>query len=182
MSNKEKQYRPLIIGISIALPIVVSILYFLPRAEGLSENTRHFLNQLPAFNAIINGSTALILIAAYRAIRAGNIDLHKKLMSSALIISVLFLLSYVAFHLTTESTKYGGEGFMRSVYYFVLISHILLSIIIVPLVLISYVRALAKRFDKHKKIARITLPLWLYVAITGVLVYIMISPYYPFNL
>jgi len=182
MSNKEQQYRPLIIGISIALPIVVSILYFLPRAEGLSEGTRHFLNQLPRFNAIINGSTALILIAAFRAIRSGNIELHKKLMSTALIISVLFLLSYVAFHLTTESTKYGGEGFMRNVYYFVLISHILLSIIIVPLVLISYVRALAKRFDKHKKIARITFPLSLYVAITGVLVYLMISPYYPFNL
>jgi putative membrane protein len=115
------------------------------------------------------------------AIKNKNVPLHRKLMSTALVLSVLFLLSYVAYHLTTESTKYGGEGFLRSLYYFILISHIVLSAAIVPLVLISYVRALASRFDKHKKIARITMPLWIYVAVTGVLVYVMISPYYPFN-
>lgn len=102
-------------------------------------------------------------------------------MSSAILVSVLFLLSYVAYHLTTSSTPYGGEGWDRKIYFFILITHIVLSAAIVPMVLITYVRALSEKFDKHKKIARITLPIWLYVTITGVVVYLMISPYYPFN-
>ncbi len=93
-------------------------------------------------------------------------------------LSAAFLVMYVAYHMTSDSTVYGGEGVVRYVYYFILISHILLSIIIIPLVLISFVRALAGRFDRHRKIARITYPIWLYVAVTGVVVYLMISPYY----
>jgi putative membrane protein len=89
------------------------------------------------------------------------------------------LVSYVLFHAATEPTKFGGVGAIRGIYYFVLLTHIVLSAAVVPLVLISYVRALSQRFDRHKKIARITLPIWLYVAFTGVLVYIMIAPYYP---
>lgn len=180
-STQEQRFKPLIIGVSVVLPIVVALLYFMPEPEGISDGLRNVLNTLPLFHAIVNGTTAVVLVLALIAIKNKNIPLHRKLMSTALILSVLFLLSYVAYHLTTESTKYGGEGFLRSLYYFILISHILLSAAIVPLVLISYVRALASRFDKHKKIARITMPLWIYVAVTGVLVYIMISPYYPFN-
>ena len=99
-------------------------------------------------------------------------------MKSAIALSVLFLVLYVAYHMTTDSTKYGGEGIMRTVYFVILISHIGLSIIVIPLVLTTYVKALSQQFDKHKKIARITFPIWLYVAITGVIVYLMISPYY----
>lgn len=99
-------------------------------------------------------------------------------MKSAITLSVLFLVMYVAYHMTSESTVYGGEGAIRYVYYFILITHILLSIIVIPFVLITYVRAISSDFIRHKKIARITFPLWLYVAVTGVIVYLMISPYY----
>ncbi len=85
---------------------------------------------------------------------------------------------YLAYHMTSDSAVFGGEGFIRYVYFFILITHILLSIVIIPLVLITFVKALAERFDKHKKIARITFPIWLYVAVTGVIIYLMISPYY----
>jgi putative membrane protein len=99
-------------------------------------------------------------------------------MTTAITLSVAFLVMYVAYHMTSDSTKFGGEGMIRNVYFFILISHILLSIAVIPLVLITYVRALAERFDRHKKIAKITFPIWLYVAVTGVVVYLMISPYY----
>jgi putative membrane protein len=118
------------------------------------------------------------LITAFIAIRKRNIKLHRNLMLTALGLSLLFLLSYVTYHSLTESTPYGGEGALRTLYFVILISHILLAIAIVPLVLITFVQALAERFDKHKKIARITLPIWLYVTITGVIVYWMIEPYY----
>lgn len=93
-------------------------------------------------------------------------------------LSVAFLAMYVAYHMTSESTKFGGEGAVKYIYLFILLSHILLSIAIIPLVLVTYVKALAQRFDKHKRIAKITFPIWLYVAVTGVIVYLMISPYY----
>ncbi len=99
-------------------------------------------------------------------------------MKTAILCSVLFLLMYIAYHMTSDSTRFGGEGTIRYIYYFILITHIVLSVVVIPFVLITYVRALAKRFDTHKKIARITFPIWLYVAVTGVIVYFMISPYY----
>ena len=99
-------------------------------------------------------------------------------MKTAIALSVAFLAMYVAYHMTSEATKYGGDGILKLVYFFILITHITLSIVTIPLVLITYVRALAEKFDKHKKIAKITFPIWLYVAVTGVIVYLMISPYY----
>lgn len=99
-------------------------------------------------------------------------------MKTAIGCSVAFLAMYVAYHMTSDSTKFGGEGAIKYIYFFILLSHIILSIIVIPLVLITYVRALASKFDKHKKIAKITFPIWLYVAVTGVIVYLMISPYY----
>ena len=181
MAKSERKYTPLIVGISLVLPLVVAILYFLPEMENINPQLRGFLNHLPLFNACVNGTATILLIGGFLAIKNGNIQLHKKFMSSAILVSVLFLLSYVAYHLTTSSTPYGGEGWDRKIYFFILITHIVLSAAIVPMVLITYVRALSERFDKHKKIARITLPIWLYVTITGVVVYLMISPYYPFN-
>lgn len=171
---KEKTFQPLIIAASIILPLAVAILYLTPKLniEGLD------LKILPLINACINGSTSVCLILGFFAIRKKNMPLHKRYMNSAMILSVLFLLLYILYHITSESTKFGGNGALKYIYYFILLTHIVLAAVIVPLVLITYVRALSERFDRHRKIAKITLPLWLYVSITGVLVYLLISPYY----
>lgn len=172
----EKKYNKLIIVLSIIIPLVVALLFGVNlRKMGFDVEPLSFL---PPIYATINGITAVVLIVAVIAIKNGNRKLHENLMKFAIACSVAFLVMYVAYHMTSESTKFGGEGFIRYVYFFILITHILLSIAIIPLVLITYVKALAKRFDKHKKIAKITFPIWLYVAITGVVVYLMISPYY----
>tara|TARA_B100000401_G_scaffold17405_1_gene10636 strand:+ start:483 stop:923 length:441 start_codon:yes stop_codon:yes gene_type:complete len=142
-----------------------------------SLNTVDFL---PLFNACVNGGVFLILISALVAIKKGKRQLHMKLMYSALILSVIFLISYVLHHATHDTVSYGGVGLLRYFYYFILITHIVLAIAIVPMVLISFSRALNEEFSRHKRIARITMPLWLYVSLTGVIVYLMISPYYPF--
>lgn len=175
---KENKAKKFIVIISIILPLVIAALYILPKPENISIELRYYLDFLPRFNALINGSTFIVLILAVRAIKNKNIQLHKKLMTTALVFSMLFLVSYVIFHTTTESTSYGGDGAIKYIYFFILLTHILFSAIIVPLVLITYVRALAEKFDKHRKIARITFPIWLYVTFTGVVVYFMISPYY----
>lgn len=133
---------------------------------------------LPPIYATINGITAVLLVSAVMAIKNGNRKLHELLMKISIGCSLVFLVLYIVYHMTTDSTPYGGTGALKYVYFFILISHITLSIATIPLVLISYVRALAEKFDKHKKIAKITFPIWLYVAVTGVLVYLMISPYY----
>jgi len=174
MDLSQSKFKPIIIIVSILIPVVVAALYLLPKSNSVGEE----VYLLPMLNAFINGITSLVLIAAFIAIKNKNIVLHKRLMLGALTLSVLFLLSYITYHLLTESTPYGGTGMMKVIYLSILISHILLAIVIVPLVLITFIRALAEKFDKHKKIARITLPLWLYVTITGVIVYLMISPYY----
>jgi len=170
--NLETKTRPWIVVVSIAVPAAVALLFFTDKVDGYDTGF------LPPVYATLNALTAIFLVLAFLAIRRKNIDLHKKLMSSAIVFSALFLVFYVIYHSTSDSTPYGGEGNIRIFYFSLLISHIVLSVIIIPLVLITYVRALAKRFDKHKKIARITFPIWLYVAISGVLVYLMISPYY----
>lgn len=170
----EKKYNKWIILLSIVIPLAVAVLFVvkIPNATPLPF--------LPPIYATINGITAVLLVIAVMAVKNGKRKLHENLMKCAIGCSLLFLLMYIAYHMTTPSTKFGGEGSIRYVYYFVLLTHILLSVAIIPLVLITYVRALAERFDRHKKIARITYPLWLYVAVTGVIVYLMISPYYSF--
>jgi putative membrane protein len=168
----EKKYNKWIILLSVVIPVAVAVLFFvkLPGATPLP--------MLPPIYATINGITALILVVAVWAVKNGKLKLHENLMKTAIACSLMFLVLYIAYHMTTPSTKFGGEGAVKYVYFFILLTHILLSIAIIPLVLITYVRALAKRFDKHRKIAKITFPLWLYVAVTGVVVYLMISPYY----
>jgi len=136
------------------------------------------LNILPPIYATINGITAFLLILALIAIRKKNFNLHKKLMQVSIGLSLVFLVLYVAYHMTSDPTPFGGEGLIRYVYYFILITHIILSIGIIPMVLISYVRAISNLFVEHKRIARYTFPIWLYIAVTGVLVYLMIAPYY----
>ncbi len=172
----EQKYNKWIIAVSIIIPVVVAILFSVKLKDfGIQVEPLTFL---PPIYATINGFTALVLIAAVIAIKNGNQKVHERLMTTAIALSLAFLVMYIAYHMTADSTKFGGEGSIRYVYFFLLLSHIILSIIVVPLVLITYVRALAQRFDRHRKIARITFPIWLYVAVTGVIVYVMISPYY----
>ena len=172
----ELKYRKWIIVLSVAIPVVVAILFGVKLKDfGYDVESLSFL---PPIYATINGITAVLLVTAVWAIKNGKRQLHENLMKTAIGCSVAFLAMYVAYHMTADSTPYGGEGAMRYVYFFILLTHILLSIIIIPFVLITYVRALAERFDKHRKLARITYPMWLYVAVTGVIVYLMISPYY----
>lgn len=172
----EKKYNKFIIAVSIVIPVVVAILFGV-KLKDFGYNVEP-LSFLPPIYATINGFTAIVLVLAVIAIKKGNQKVHERLMTTAIALSVAFLVMYVAYHMTADSTKFGGEGIIRYVYLFILLTHILLSIAIIPLVLITYVRALAQRFDRHRKIAKITFPLWLYVAVTGVVVYLMISPYY----
>ena len=170
-STEEKKYNKWIVVFSIVIPLTVAALF------GIKIDAKLPIF-LPPVYATINAITALVLIVAVWAIKNKKRSLHERLMKTAIVLSVLFLIMYVAYHMTSDSTKYGGECIISYVYFFVLITHILLSIIIIPFVLITYVRAITKNFERHKKIARITFPLWLYVTISGVIVYIMISPYY----
>ena len=117
---------------------------------------------------------------ALYSIKNKKIKQHQLLMKTSIFLSLVFLVMYILYHMTTDPTPYGGEGFIRYLYFFILITHITLSVFIVPMVLVTYVRAISKMFDKHKKIARITFPIWLYIAVTGVIVYLMISPYYTY--
>ncbi len=175
-NSLEQKFNKYIILVSIAIPVVVALLFSVKLKDfGINVTPLTFL---PPIYATINGITAIVLIAGVLAIKNGNRKLHQRLMTTAIALSLAFLVMYVAYHMTTDSTKFGGEGVIRLVYFFILISHIMLSIAVIPLVLITYVRALAEKFDKHKKIAKITFPIWLYVAITGVVVYLMIAPYY----
>jgi len=170
------KHKKLIVFISIFLPVAVAALF------GINLQKLGFdvepLNFLPPIYASVNGLTAIVLVLAVLAIKKGNRSLHEMLMKLCIGLSILFLGMYIAYHMTSNSTSFGGEGAIRMVYFFILISHIVLSIAIIPLVLITYSRTLSAQFDKHKKIAKITFPIWLYVAVTGVVVYFMISPYY----
>lgn len=174
VAQKEKRFNRLITIVSIVVPIVVAALFGvkLPNIEPLTF--------LPPIYASINGLTALLLLLAIWAIKNGKRQLHQNLMTTCIALSLAFLVMYIAYHMTAESTSYGAEGFMRYIYFFILVSHILLSIIIIPLVLKTYARAYLKKFEQHRKLARITFPIWLYVAVSGVLVYLMISPYYEY--
>ena len=168
----EKKYNKWILTLSISIPLVVAVLF------GIKIPNVAPLSFLPPIYAAINGVTAVILILAVFQIKKGNRKYHERLIKTAILCSVLFLLMYIAYHMTSDSTKFGGQGTIKYVYYTVLISHIILSVVVIPFVLITYVRAITNNFERHKKIARITFPLWLYVAVSGVVVYIMISPYY----
>jgi len=184
MKNEAKLKRLAII-ISVVLPIAVAILFGV-KIEGID------LSFLPSVYATINGITAIVLVLAYIAIKKKKKKLHQNLINTAVLLSVSFLLMYVAYHATSDSTVYGdlnhngtleesealNIGSTKLIYYFILISHIILSIIITPFVCFSYLKGWLGDYEGHKKLTRITFPLWMYVAVTGVLVYAMISPYY----
>ncbi len=170
----EKKFNRWIAVVSIVIPVVVAMLfgYKIPNAKPLSF--------LPPIYASINGATAVLLIFAVWAIKNGKRTLHQRTMTTCIVLSLLFLIMYVAYHMTSESTKFGGEGIIKYVYYFILITHIVLSIAVIPLVLRTYAKGYLKDFEGHRKWAKFTFPIWLYVAVTGVVVYLMISPYYAY--
>ncbi len=169
---ENRKHTILIWTLSIAIPLAIMAL-FMVKIPGVTR-----LGFLPPIYATINGITAIILMTAVFHIRRGNRKYHEMLMKTAIALSVVFLILYMIYHMTSDSTPYGGEGILKYIYYFILLTHILLSIVVIPFVLITFVRAISGQFYKHRKIARITYPLWLYVAVSGVVVYLMISPYY----
>ena len=195
MDRSKSIYDILIWFVSVLVPIVVALLLFMkwdydqlvfdmriPSSDPiiLLENLPIVkpLTFLPPIYATINGLTAILLVLAVYYIKSGNRKIHESLIKVCIALSLSFLVMYIAYHLTTDPTSFGGSGLISYLYFFILITHILLSIVVIPLVLISYSRAIKSKFILHKKIAKITFPIWLYVAITGVVVYLMISPYY----
>ncbi|MDP5275603.1 DUF420 domain-containing protein [Chengkuizengella axinellae] len=172
---KQRNFTPFIIAVSIILVAVIALLYFLPSYEA---EVGFDITILPMLNAIFNSFTFIFLLLALIAIKRKNIKVHRNFILMAFTTTFLFLISYVTYHSLSESTKYGGDDFLRYIYFFVLLSHILLSIVIVPLALMSITRGFNMQIERHRKIARWTMPIWLYVSFTGVLVYLMISPYY----
>jgi len=188
--SAENKYNKWIVAVSIIIPVAVAILFSVKLKDfGIHVEPLSFL---PPIYATINGITAVVLIAGVISIKNGNQKRHELLMKTAIALSLSFLVMYIAYHMTADSAVFGDAnhdgiaddvekatvGWLRGLYLFILLTHIVLSIAIVPMVLITYVRALAQRFDRHRKIAKITFPIWLYVAVTGVVVYLMISPYY----
>ncbi|GKU75995.1 DUF420 domain-containing protein [Paenibacillus sp. L3-i20] len=172
---KEKNYTPLVAVLTVVIVALIAILFFLPAYDG---EIGFDVKILPMLNAIFNSFTFLALIVALIAILKKNIKMHRTFIGLAFTTTTLFLVSYVTYHYLTESTPFGGEGIVRSIYFFILLTHIVLAIVVVPLALLSVARGLSNQIDKHRKIARWTMPIWLYVSLTGVIVYLMISPYY----
>lgn len=172
---KKRNYKPAIIILSIVLIGAIGVLAGLPGVENFDAFD---VTILPMMNAIFNVFTFLFLVGALTAILKRNIKVHRRFIYAAFVTTTLFLVTYVSFHYLASSTSYGGEGFMAGFYYFILITHIILAAAIVPLALTSVARAWNQEHERHKKIARWTMPIWLYVSFTGVLVYILIRPYY----
>lgn len=171
---KDSTYIPIITALSIAIPFVVTLLMLLPEKLDLGESVKN----LPLFHAVLNGSTAVALLTGLFFIKNKKIAYHKICMLTAFCLSSVFLVSYVTYHASTPASHFGGAGVIKYVYFFILITHIILATSIVPLALLSIYRGLTGEFQKHRKIAKITFPIWLYVAITGVLVYLFMQPYY----
>lgn len=188
--NAGKINLRVIVLVSVLVPVAVGFLLFTPVKFSVEEGS--WIKSLPLFNAVINSTTSLVLIAALLAVRKGKYMLHKNLMTSAFVLGTFFLISYITYHASSPSTVFGDMdhngilsteerttiGSLRGIYLFTLLSHIAFSIVVVPFVLLAFYYSLSGQLDRHKKIVKFTFPIWLYVSITGVLVYLMISPYY----
>jgi putative membrane protein len=172
---KDRYLNIAVAIVSVAVPLLVMFLFYMKPPD---VQVGFDIMILPALNASLNFTTAVLLVCGYIFIRRKEKGSHKLCMLTAFVLSTLFLISYLIYHSLAEETRFGGEGAIRYVYFFILITHIVLAAAIVPLVLITLVRGLSSRFDKHKKIARWTFPLWLYVSVSGVVVYLMLRPYY----
>ena len=173
--NDKLAFR-IIAGVTIAVPAVVLLLYLLPK----SDTVPHIVKHCPLLNATLNGTCTVLLTIYYLAIRNKKVTLHKRLNITAFILSALFLISYIAYHFFGKETLFPKDNSLRPLYLFILSSHIILSAIVLPMVLLSFYLGITNQVVKHRKLSRWTLPIWLYVTITGVVVYLMISPYYNF--
>ena len=195
MASKNNIYDILIWVVSILVPVVVALLLFtkweydqlvfdmrIPNYDPVTLMDdlpiAKPLTFLPPIYATINGLTAVLLVIAVYYIKNGKRKIHENIIKVCIALSLSFLVMYIAYHITTDPTPFGGSGLVSYIYFFILITHILLSIVVIPMVLVSYSRAFQSKFASHKKIAKVTFPVWLYVAVTGVIVYLMISPYY----
>ena len=177
MKKKDSFFVPLIITLSVIVPIAVAALMIFPDYLHIKSDNVDF-SSLPFFHAILNGCTGILLFTGYVLIKNKNTKAHKFSMMSAFVLSSIFLISYVISKLTNAPTPFGGEGAIRYVYFFILISHIILSVPVLPLALFSIYRGLTGEILKHKKIVKWTFPIWMYVAVTGVMVYLFMVPYY----
>jgi len=173
-SNIERQSTWIVNILSVVIPLVVALLLGIPSKVPLGEWTKMIPHGIGAINTL----TALCLIAGLVAQKVHKIDIHRWMMTSAFCLGGLFLICYVTYHLSNESTKYGGTGYWRGIYYFVLLSHILLSLVVLPFVLRAFLFAVTNQFERHRRVAKWAFPIWLYVSVTGVIAYLMISPYY----
>lgn len=173
--NDKKAFR-LVLAVSIVVFILVVILFNMPKAETIPG----FVKYLPGFNATINGTCSLLLMISLYQIKRRNIQAHKKLNISTFLLSTLFLLSYVTFHAFGIETRFPADNPARPFYLFILLTHILLAAIVLPLVLWSFYLGFKNNVEKHRRLTRWSFPIWLYVTLTGVIVYLMISPYYTF--
>lgn len=171
----DRKASIIIIAVSILVPALVAALFL---KSGVPQNVNFDLTLFPKFHAILNSCTAFLLLLGFYYIKRSEFYSHKLCMFAAFILSAVFLVSYVTYHSLSESTSYGGEGFLKYVYYLVLLSHIILAAVQVPFVLFTIYNSLSGQLQKHKRIARWTLPIWLYVSVTGVIVFFLISPYY----
>lgn len=171
----DRKALVLIAILSIVIPVVVAALFYFDSA---TANTAVDVSFQPPLHAILNSLTAIALIVGYVNVKKGNVKAHRAAMLTAFSLSAVFLVSYVTYHFLGERTIYGGDGALKYIYYFVLLTHIVLAVVIVPLVLLSVYFGITNQLARHRRISRWTFPIWLYVAISGVLVYLLISPYY----
>lgn len=174
LKKNDKQARLLIITVSL---VVFAAVVFLSRFT-LTVDLGFNVHVFALINAVINSAVSVLLVWALIAVKGKNYELHKRLMLGAMVLSILFLVSYICHHLFAGETKFGGSGTIKGVYYFILLTHIPLAGIILPFILFTAYRGLTGEYADHKKLAKYTWPLWLYVSVTGVLVYVLISPYY----
>ncbi|MDB5270523.1 MAG: hypothetical protein JWP58_3563 [Hymenobacter sp.] len=171
------RYKIILGGLGIVVPLLVAVLFYFKGIFKI-EGADTYLRMLPAVNAGLNSLTALALLIGFYFVRQKNVLAHRTAMGTAFTLGGLFLLSYVAYHSQVESTHFGGTGAIRTIYFLLLLTHISLAVVTVGLVLFTLYFALTGQYTKHKAIARWTFPVWLYVSVTGVIVYLMISPYY----
>lgn len=171
MSEQVEPYRRVIVALSIAIPLLV-VMLFRVRVDGYD------FSYLPPIYASINCLTGVLLLTSFWAIKTKRRQLHERINRFCIFLSAMFLIMYVLYHMTSEPTVYGGQGMLRTFYFIILISHIILSVAVVPLILFTFSRALAGNFDRHRRLAKFAYPIWLYVAFSGVIVYLLISPYY----
>jgi putative membrane protein len=174
IAKNDKRANILIILFSI---IVFVAVVFLSRIK-LELDLPFDVHIFARLNAAINSTVAFLLLVGLLAVKRGRYALHKKVMMTAMLLSLLFLVSYICHHLLSDSTSFGGSGTIKYLYYFILITHILLAAIILPFILYTSYRAFVAEWPQHRKLARITWPIWFYVSVTGVIVYWMISPFY----